>query len=119
RGLGHAREAVAQARIAHRVASRVGPPIARWDELGPYRLLTDAVDPCVLPLLAHEALRTTAETYLDLAGHAQRTADALTIHRQTLYYRLGRIEELTGLDLAEGRDRLTLHMSLKSAPLRD
>ena len=27
------------------------------------------------------------------------------MHRQTLYYRLRRIEELTGLDLADGRDR--------------
>ncbi|GAA3220181.1 helix-turn-helix domain-containing protein [Actinocorallia longicatena] len=121
RGLAHVREAVEQARTARRVAARV-PGFARithWDELGPYRLLTDAVDPRVVPLLGNEVLRGTAETYLDEAGHAQRTAEALTIHRQTLYYRLHRIEQLTGLDLDSGPDRLALHMSLKSAHLRD
>ena len=39
------------------------------------------------------------------------------IHRQTLYYRLGRIEALTGLDLADGDARLLLHASLRRARL--
>jgi len=43
----------------------------------------------------------------------RRTAAALAIHRQTLYYRLGRIEQLTGLDLGDGGDRLTLHLALR------
>jgi DNA-binding PucR family transcriptional regulator len=42
----------------------------------------------------------------------------LGIHRQTLYYRLSRIERLTGLDLGEGEDRLLLHMALKHARLQ-
>ena len=46
-----------------------------------------------------------------------RAAAELRIHRQTLYYRLQRIEKLTGLDLADGRDRLTLHLALTLAPL--
>lgn len=55
--------------------------------------------------------------FLDCAGQASRTAAALGIHRQTLYYRLSRIEELTGLHLTEGEDRLLLHMALKGARL--
>jgi DNA-binding PucR family transcriptional regulator len=55
--------------------------------------------------------------FLDNAGQAGRTAAALGIHRQTLYYRLSRVEQLTGLDLDDGEDRLLLHMSLKSARL--
>ena len=39
------------------------------------------------------------------------------MHRQTLYYRLARIAELTGLDLADGDARLLLHASLRSARL--
>ena len=39
------------------------------------------------------------------------------MHRQTLYYRLRRIEALTGLDLADGRDRLRLHLARTLAPL--
>ena len=52
------------------------------------------------------------------AGSASRAAAALQIHRQTLYYRLARIEELTGLDLADGEARLLLHASVKAARLR-
>ncbi len=55
--------------------------------------------------------------FLDCAGQASRTAALLGIHRQTLYYRLGRVEQLTGLDLGDGEDRLLLHMALKAARL--
>jgi len=51
------------------------------------------------------------------AGQAGRTAAELGIHRQTLYYRLSRVEQLTGLDLDDGEDRLLLHMALKGARL--
>ncbi|WP_407702280.1 helix-turn-helix domain-containing protein [Streptomyces specialis] len=71
------------------------------------------------PLLRpeHRELARTAETFLDHAGGATRTAAALGVHRQTLYYRLSRVERLTGLDLASGEDRLLLHMALKAARL--
>ncbi|MCZ9336203.1 helix-turn-helix domain-containing protein, partial [Streptomyces sp. TRM76130] len=46
------------------------------------------------------------------------TAAELGIHRQTLYYRLTRVERLTGLDLDDGEDRLLLHMALKAHRLR-
>ena len=39
------------------------------------------------------------------------------VHHHTLYYRLQRIQALTGLDLADGRDRLRLHLALTPAPL--
>ncbi|MEV7088103.1 helix-turn-helix domain-containing protein [Streptomyces sp. NPDC093085] len=111
--VGAARASVAQPRLG---------PVARWAGLGAYRLLTalpTAPDPAVSALLspAHGELARTAESFLDHAGQAGRTAAALGIHRQTLYYRLSRIEQLTGLDLAEGEDRLLLHMALKAARL--
>lgn len=116
------REAVAAARVA-RADPRYGP-VAEWASLGPYRLLTDlpagtAPDPAVRPLLApaHRELAGTAEVFLDQAGQAGRTAAELGIHRQTLYYRLSRVEQLTGLDLRTGGDRLLLHMALKAARL--
>jgi DNA-binding PucR family transcriptional regulator len=55
--------------------------------------------------------------FLDHAGQAGRTAAELGIHRQTLYYRLSRVEKLTGLSLTDGEDRLLLHMALKGARL--
>ena len=124
--LGALPEAWREARDAARAAqaqSDLGP-IACWADLGAYRLLTALPagsfhDPAVAPLLTPERrdLARTAEVYLDHAGQAARTAAALAIHRQTLYYRLSRIEDLTGLDLADGRSRLLLHMALKAARL--
>ncbi|AXK34372.1 PucR family transcriptional regulator [Streptomyces armeniacus] len=120
-------------------------PVAEWAAVGPYRLLTGltsltgltapppggdaaeapvrdgaaAPDPAVRRLLepAHRELAGTAEVFLDRAGQAGRTAAELGIHRQTLYYRLSRVEQLTGLDIHDGADRLLLHMSLKAARL--
>ncbi|MFZ3567990.1 PucR family transcriptional regulator [Streptomyces sp. BH097] len=115
-------EATAAARAAL-ADPRLGPD-AQWSSIGPYRLLTAlpaeaAHDPAVAPLLspAHRQLARTAEVFLDCAGQAGRTAAALGIHRQTLYYRLSRVEQLTGLDLDEGEDRLLLHMGLKASRL--
>ncbi|WP_329378929.1 helix-turn-helix domain-containing protein [Streptomyces sp. NBC_01351] len=115
-------QAVAAARAAS-AQPRLGP-VARWSAIGPYRLLAalaaDPVDdPAARALLspAHGELARTAEVFLDCAGQAGRAAAALGIHRQTLYYRLSRVEQLTGLDLDEGEDRLLLHMALKASRL--
>ncbi|MFD5795976.1 PucR family transcriptional regulator [Streptomyces diastatochromogenes] len=115
-------EASAAARAAL-AEPRLGP-VAEWRRIGPYRLLTAlppeaARDPAVALLLspAHQELARTAEVYLDRAGQAGRAAAELGIHRQTLYYRLSRVEQLTGLDLDDGEDRLLLHMALKRARL--
>ncbi|WP_249400163.1 PucR family transcriptional regulator [Streptomyces argyrophylli] len=115
-------EASAAARAA--LAEPRFGPVAEWARIGAYRLLTAlppeaAHDRVVGPLLspAHRELARTAEVYLDCAGQAGRTAAELGIHRQTLYYRLSRVEQLTGLDLDDGEDRLLLHMALKRARL--
>ncbi|MCQ8189460.1 helix-turn-helix domain-containing protein [Streptomyces rugosispiralis] len=114
-------EALAAARAAH-ADSHLGP-VAEWSAIGPYRLLAALPalppDAAVRPLLepAHAELARTAETFLDCAGQAGRTAQRLGIHRQTLYYRLSRVRQLTGLDLDAGEDRLLLHMTLKAARL--
>ncbi|MGW0536462.1 PucR family transcriptional regulator [Streptomyces sp. NPDC003032] len=115
-------EASGAARAA--LAERRFGPVAHWSDVGPYRLLTalppeSAHDPVAGRLLspAHRELARTAEVFLDCAGQAGRTAAELGVHRQTLYYRLSRVEQLTGLDLDEGEDRLLLHMVLKSSRL--
>ncbi|MET9139605.1 PucR family transcriptional regulator [Streptomyces parvulus] len=115
-------EASAAARAA-RAESRFGP-VAQWTSIGAFRLLTAlppqaAHDPALRVLLspAHRELARTAEVYLDCAGQAGRAAAELGIHRQTLYYRLSRVEQLAGLDLDDGEDRLLLHMALKARRL--
>ncbi|MFD3326093.1 PucR family transcriptional regulator [Streptomyces sp. NPDC058701] len=115
-------QALAAARAA--AAQPRWGPVAQWSEIGPYRLLAALApgpvdDPSTRALLgpAHRELARTAEVFLDSAGQAGRAAAALGIHRQTLYYRLSRVEQLTGLDLGEGEDRLLLHMALKASHL--
>ena len=128
--LAAARDSYREARDAVAVAERVERfgRIASWDELGAYRTLSrfplDAADAALHPGLvamlsdpAHAPLVDTLEAYLDLAGDAKATAEALSLHRATLYYRLNRIEEITGARLKTGDDRLALHLGLRLARL--
>ncbi|MFE2479633.1 helix-turn-helix domain-containing protein [Streptomyces sp. NPDC059389] len=127
RGLAALADAWSQASAAAQAAAAQPrfAPVAQWSAIGPYRMLAalaaagPAGDPATRVLLgpAHRELARTAELFLDCAGQAGRAAAALGIHRQTLYYRLARVEQLTGLDLDEGEDRLLLHMALKASRL--
>lgn len=56
-------------------------------------------------------LRTTLDTWFARDENSAATAAALGIHRNTLDYRLRRIGELTGLDLARSEDKLMLYVS--------
>jgi PucR family transcriptional regulator, proline-responsive transcriptional activator len=55
----------------------------------------------------------TLRVYMRLARNPTRSAEALGVHRNTLFYRIARIEKLTGLDLADGEDLFRIGMSLK------
>ena len=125
-----ARRSYRQARDAVAVAQRVARfgRVAAWDELGVYRTLVrfphdlddEALHPGLVVLLrdgAHAPLVETLEAYLDRAGDVKATAEALNLHRATLYYRLQRIEEITGARLKVGEDRLALHLGLRLARL--
>lgn len=130
RDLVEAHRSWAEARLAARVAALVPEqaPLADWPSLGAYRLLGAASEAALMSAVVDDAVRAlldepderlalTARRYLDHAGSAQATAAALQIHRQTLYYRLQRIEQVTGLDLSSGEDRLRLHLGLRLGPL--
>ncbi|MFI6904458.1 PucR family transcriptional regulator [Nonomuraea sp. NPDC050394] len=121
-----------QARRAARVTRLVEGfgRVAGFDRLGVYGLLVrippDELTPQALPPgLRHlldagakgEQLADTLEAFLDHAGDVQAAAEQLYVHRTTLYYRLQRIEEYTGAHLANGEDRLALHLGLKIARL--
>ena len=92
-----------------------------WDALGAWRLVVDApADVTVVQLhpaaetlaaLPRNDLLTTARTVLDL-GDVSAAAERLHLHRTTLYYRLDRIAELTGVDLRDGRSRTDLQLAL-------
>lgn len=117
------RKAVRAARTAVLVPG-VGN-VARWGELGPYELLVtlapdDLAEASRTPDMAaleqadgHGVLIATLTTFFDHGGSAQQAAEALNIHRATLYQRLRRIEHVTGRNLQNGDDRLALHLGLK------
>jgi sugar diacid utilization regulator len=132
-GFEHARESYEQALRADKVAGLVGRrfgDVVSWDELGIYRLLAELPLDAMSARVIHPGLREllanpqthflvhTLETYLDRAGDAQATAAALFVHRTTLYHRLRRLEEIGDLSLADGEERLELHLSLKVARLQ-
>jgi len=122
-----ARQSLQRAQGAVDVCRAVGDfgPVVAWEDLGVYQVLQqlplDDVASLAIPsglqaLLSSASdhwLVETLDTYLDAAGNAQRTAKHLCIHRATLYYRLSRIEELTGMSLSDGQDRLALHLGVK------
>ena len=58
------------------------------------------------------SLLRTLQTWFACDESSAATANALHIHRNTLDYRLRRIEGLTGLDLVRSEDRLLLYVSL-------
>jgi hypothetical protein len=120
--LRHAGTSYRHALAALRIAGDRPSGVARWDDLRADRLLTalpataiDDLPPGLSKLLAggHEQLALTLETYLDHAGDVKSTAAALWLHRTSLYYRLRRIEELAGVDLDRGEDRLLCHVALR------
>jgi len=58
-------------------------------------------------------LLQTLAAYLATNGSPTDAADRLHLHRNTVLYRLGRIEDLLGVDLRNAEVRLSLHLALK------
>jgi PucR C-terminal helix-turn-helix domain/GGDEF-like domain len=118
-----------QARLAAKVAAVVPTvgEVARWRDLGVFRTLAmlpgtaaeSSLDPRVRTLFAagNPELVTTLEVYLDLGCDAKAASARLHLHRATLYYRLDKVARLTGANLRDGNDRLTLHLGFKLARL--
>ena len=66
-----------------------------------------------------DELTTTLALYLEHNHSVARTARELFVHRNTVHYRLRRIEALCGLDLARIEDRMLCQIALLSARMDD
>jgi sugar diacid utilization regulator len=116
-----------EALLAANVATAGGDAaVLAFEDTGAYRLLLPAMseDPAelqrfyaetVAPLVAYDDqyetdLVQTLETFLDADGNVAGTAARLYTHRHTVRYRLERVRDLTGLDIAstDGREKLGL-----------
>jgi DNA-binding PucR family transcriptional regulator len=119
--------AASEALLAANVAEGAGDGVAlAFEQTGAYRLLlsTMSENPAELqrfyaetvePLVAYDEqyeteLVRTLETFLEADGNVAGTAQRLFTHRHTIYYRLERVRELSGLDVSssDGREKLSL-----------
>jgi len=123
--------AVSEALLAANVAQggSDGPALA-FEQTGAYRLLLSAMseNPAELqrfysetvePLVAYDDqyetdLVRTLQTFLEADGNVAGTAQRLFTHRHTIYYRLERVRELSGLDVSSSDGREKLSLGLKS-----
>jgi DNA-binding PucR family transcriptional regulator len=123
--------AASEALLAANVAqgSRDGAALA-FEQTGAYRLLLSAMSEnpselqrfyaeTVEPLVAYDEqyetdLVRTLETFLEADGNVAGTAQRLFTHRHTIYYRLERVRELSGLDVSSSDGREKLSLGLKS-----
>ncbi|MCJ8012882.1 PucR family transcriptional regulator ligand-binding domain-containing protein [Paenibacillus sp. KQZ6P-2] len=101
-----------------------------YDRIGVYRLLkaipAEALGSFIQdqlgPLMAYDQehhlhLLQTLDMYLKCMGSKNDTAKALYIHRQTLYNRLDKLNEILGEDFLEPERRVCLEMALLALPL--
>ncbi|MFD6333814.1 PucR family transcriptional regulator [Streptomyces niveus] len=98
-----------------------------FDELGLYRILGPGNDYRELEAFVREwlgqlidydarhnsAMAETLARYFDCGGNYDETAASLAIHRSTLRYRLQRIRDISGNDLANVEDRLNLQVATR------
>jgi hypothetical protein len=77
------------------------------------RLRSKLLEP--LAAEAHGDLAHTLQTLIACRLDRTAASAALHVHRNTLAYRLKRIEEITGLDLASPRDLACVYVALASA----
>jgi purine catabolism regulator len=135
-GIGRAAHGAASVRSSYREAEQAlamgrrllgAGKTARFTDLGLHRLLFALVqhpelhefyEDTVGPLVAYDArtggeLITTLNAFFACHGSPTETAQRLGLHRNTVLYRLRRIEEVGGLNLGDPATRLNLHLCLR------
>ncbi|HEV2813319.1 MAG TPA: helix-turn-helix domain-containing protein, partial [Solirubrobacteraceae bacterium] len=104
-----------------------GGALATYRDLGSFQLLLSLQDHEALglfcdsllgPIEAGEGqyggeLMRSLEAFIECNGQWERAAQRLFCHRHTLRYRIRRIEELTGRDLGNARDRIEFWLALR------
>ena len=116
------------AREAAQLAARLTRGWARADEIGSHTLLLALQDTTVLetfagnvlgPIVAHDEqhgteLLATLEAFLASGGQWQATADALSMHVNTLRARIARCEQLSGRPIKDMANRVDLFIALRA-----
>jgi purine catabolism regulator len=134
-GIGPVAHKVWEWRLSHREAAQAADIAARLKsdiplysgDLGIYSLLAHPDfhshlrilrDKMIGELLRYDEkqradLLQTLEAFFQCHGNHTQTAEMLKVHRNTLFYRMNRIADITRLDLNQPDVRLAVHLSLK------
>jgi purine catabolism regulator len=107
------------------------PDVASWRDIGALQFLLSVQDDEALRLFTESVLGPiengegeyggellrSLEAFVEHNGQWERAARELFCHRHTLRYRIRRVEQLTGRDLSNARDRIEFWLALKAREL--
>jgi purine catabolism regulator len=116
---------------AARLANGQAPDVASYRDLGAFQLLLSLQDDDALisycrgvlgPVEQGEGdygdeLLRSLDAFIEHNGHWEKAANALYCHRHTLRYRIRRVEQLTGRDFSNARDRIEFWLALRGREL--
>jgi PucR family transcriptional regulator, purine catabolism regulatory protein len=121
-------DAAREAQWAQTAAHNLARPVVRYGEATPLflpRTLGEAelaAERVLGPILAYDEehateLMRSLSVFLEQNRSWQRSAELLHVHKQTLVYRMHRVEELTGRELRKTADIVELWMALRALEL--
>jgi purine catabolism regulator len=116
---------------AARLQNGSAPEVASHRDLGAFQLLLSLQDDDALisycrgvlgPVEQNEGdygdeLLRSLDVFIEHNGHWEKAASALYCHRHTLRYRIRRVEQLTGRDFSNARDRIEFWLALRGREL--
>ena len=116
---------------AVRLQNGAAPEVASYRDLGAFQLLLSLQDDDALisycrgvlgPVEQGEGeygdeLLRSLDVFIEHNGHWEKAASALYCHRHTLRYRIRRVEQLTGRDFSQARDRIEFWLALRGREL--
>jgi purine catabolism regulatory family protein/PucR-like helix-turn-helix protein/diguanylate cyclase with GGDEF domain len=116
---------------AVRLRNGDAPEVASYRDLGSFQLLLSLQDDEALSSYCRgvlgpieqaegdygEELVRSLDVFIEHNGHWEKAANALFCHRHTLRYRIRRIEQLTGRDFSNARDRIEFWLALRGREL--
>jgi purine catabolism regulator len=127
----HMAESFRQAELAARLGASLwgGNRAVHYDDLGVHRVLfalredEELNTPALRRLVEHDRRRGTSyvhtlDTYFACMGRLSTAAEQLGVHRNTLEYRMGRIEELAGVSIDDPNNRLALELGIRLLQLQ-
>jgi purine catabolism regulator len=116
---------------AVRLRNGDAPDVASYADLGAFQLLLSLQDDDALNSYCRSVLSPieqgegeygdelvrSLDVFIEYNGHWEKAANALYCHRHTLRYRIRRIEQLTGRDFSNARDRIEFWLALRGREL--